>query len=404
MPSHIERVKAAIHAIKNGQMVVLSDDPSRENEGDLIIPAEMVTDESMNFMIRKGSGIVCLALTSERAQQLNFPLMLSSQENTCARGTQFTVSVDARDHITTGVSAADRVVTIKRIVDDKATPDDFVKPGHLFPLIAKTGGVLERQGHTEGSIDLARLAGFKNAAVLCEIMNPDGSMARGKQLEDFAAEHQLTLLSINDIIAYRLAHETNLAEESQARLPLDDYGNFTITVIKDKLTNQETVVLIKEGTEYHQPVLVRIHSSCMTGDIFASKRCDCHQQLHYSLDRISKEGGVLIYMNQEGRGIGLFNKIKAYALQENGMDTVDANAVLGLPVDSRNYHVAAAILRKLGIEHIRLLTNNPHKISDMQQHGIHHVEREAMPSFDNQHNRFYLETKNTKLNHRITLT
>lgn len=401
MPAHNERVKAALRDLQQGKMIILTDHPDRENEGDLIVPAEKITPEIMNFMIRQGTGIVCVSLTAERAQALDFPLMVNRGDNNCARGTQFTVSIDAKNSITTGVSAADRSKTIELIISEKANPDDFVKPGHVFPLLAKAGGVLERQGHTEGSIDLARLAGFKPVAVLCEIMNPDGTMTCGPELQEFANAHQLNMLSIDDLLAYRLQHENMIEEESSAILPFDQYGKFKMTVVREKITGQEHVVLIKEGMPSHPLPLVRIHSSCLTGDLFGSQRCDCHHQLHYSLQRISEEGGVLIYLNQEGRGIGLFNKIKAYALQEHGFDTVDANTSLGLPVDARKYHIAANILRHHHITKIRLLTNNPHKLDDMKKYGITQVERESMPSFDNEHNRFYLETKNVKLKHVI---
>lgn len=401
MSTHIERVNAALEELRQGKMIILTDHPDRENEGDLIAVAEKVTPEIMNFMIRQGTGIVCVSLTTKRAQELDFPLMVTPGINNCARGTQFTVSVDAKNDIKTGVSAADRSKTVELIVNDQAKPHDFVKPGHLFPLLAREGGVLEREGHTEGSIDLARLAGFKPAAVLCEIMNPDGSMTCGPELEAFAAKHQLTMLSIDDIIAYRLQKENNIEETSSATIPLDKYGNFALTVIKEKITGQEHVMLVKENNTSQKAPLVRIHSSCFTGDLLGSERCDCHHQLHYSLERISQEGGILIYLNQEGRGIGLLNKIKAYALQEQGLDTVEANAELGLPIDARQYYIAANILRNQGIQHIRLLTNNPNKLNDMEKYGISRVEREAMPAFDNEHNRFYLETKNTKLKHDI---
>lgn len=403
MSTHIERVNAALEELKQGKMIILTDHPDRENEGDLIVVAEKITPEIMNFMIRQGTGIVCVSLTAKRAQELDFPLMVTSGTNNCARGTQFTVSVDAKNDIKTGVSSADRSKTVELIVSDEATPADFVKPGHMFPLLAREGGVLERDGHTEGSIDLARLAGFKPAAVLCEIMNPDGTMTCGPQLEEFAAKHQLTMLSIDDIIAYRLHQENSIEETSSTLIPLGKYGNFTLTAVKEKMTGQEHVMMMKDNPASQAAPLVRIHSSCLTGDLLGSERCDCHHQLHYSLDRISQEGGILIYLNQEGRGIGLLNKIKAYALQEKGLDTVEANANLGLPIDARQYHIAANILRNQGIKHIRLLTNNPNKLSDMKKYGISQVEREAMPAFDNEHNRFYLETKNTKLKHDINL-
>lgn len=401
MQSAIERVEIAIRDLKQGKMIILTDDPTRENEGDLIVAAEKITPEIMNFMIRHGTGIVCLPLSSAQLSKLNLSLMVASNENTCARGTQFTLSIDAKTGISTGVSAADRTRSVQVAISDDVHPDDLVKPGHIFPLLANDGGVLARQGHTEGAVDLAHLAGFKPAAVLCEIMNPDGTMAHTTQLEKFATTHQLTLLSISDIIMYRLLHENMIADEITTTVPLSDYGSFTMTVIKEKLTAVEHIVLVKDGMPAQLSTLVRIHSACTTGDLFASERCDCNKQLHHALRRISDEGGMLIYLNQEGRGIGLFNKIKAYALQDHGMDTVTANEQLGLPIDSRNYHIAANILRHHNIRHVRLLTNNPDKINDLIKYGIPQVEREIMPPFQNIHNQFYLKTKRDKLHHTI---
>lgn len=401
MPTFINRVERAIAELKNGKMIILTDHPDRENEGDLIAAAETMTTEQMNFMIRHSSGIVCLPMTKERMQALDLPLMVPPNTNTTTYKTPFTVSIDAKMDITTGVSAADRIKTIQMAVSDECKPEDLVRPGHVFPLQAKDGGVLERQGHTEGSIDLVKLAGFKPAAVLSEIMNPDGTMARGIQLDAFAKTHQLAILSIDDLIAYRLAHENLIDKQTTANFPLDEYGTFQITVVKEKFSSIEHVILSKESKKSGEPILVRVHSSCTTGDLFASKRCDCHKQLHYALQRISEEGGILIYLNQEGRGIGLFNKIKAYALQEKGLDTVEANLELGLPVDSRRYHIAANILRNLHIKHVRLLTNNLDKIADLQKFGVPHVDRVLMPSFHNEHNQHYLATKKSKMNHAI---
>lgn len=401
MHSSIERVEKAIHDLKQGKMIILTDDPTRENEGDLIVAAEKITPEIMNFMIRNGTGIVCLPLTTEQVTQLDLPLMVPINENTCVRGTQFTVSIDARDGISTGVSAADRAHTVQVAINADTHPTDLVRPGHIFPLLAKDGGVLARQGHTEGAIDLVRLAGFKPAAVLCEIMNPDGTMAHTKRLEEFATTHQLTLLSINDIVTYRLQHENLIADEATTTVPLAGYGNFQMTIVKEKITGMEHLILTKDKPSALHPTLVRIHSACTTGDLFASERCDCNKQLHHALQRISDEGGMLIYLNQEGRGIGLFNKIKAYALQDQGLDTVAANQQLGLPIDSRQYHLAAAILRHHGIQQVRLLTNNPDKVNDLLKFGIARVEREAIPAFQNEHNQFYLKTKRDKLHHAI---
>lgn len=403
MSTPIERVKAAIKDLQNGNMIILSDNPDREDEGDLIAPAETITNEQMNFMIRQGTGIVCLAMTPERLQQLNLPLMLPADQNTSCRGTPFTISIDAKEDITTGVSAADRTKTIHLAVAEETTPDDLVKPGHIFPLQAQQHGVLARQGHTEGSIDLVKLAGFKPAAVLCEIMNQDGTMARGTQLKNFAQIHQLSVLSIDDIIAYRLQHEDIVEMDAKATLPIQTYGDFTVTAVREKISGVEHLILSKENKHTKQPPLIRIHSSCITGDLFGSKRCDCHDQFHYALQRINEEGGMIIYLQQEGRGIGLYNKIKAYALQETGFDTVEANEQLGLPADQRCYHVAANILHRKGLRHIRLLTNNPAKINELQRYGITSIERVELPTFDNEHNYKYLKTKSTKLNHLINL-
>lgn len=403
MQTQIKRVEKALEDLKNGKMIILTDNPDRENEGDLIIAAEHITSETMNFMIRNGSGIVCVAMTAERLKKFELPLMVSPLENTSSAGTPFTISIDAKHGITTGVSSADRTKSIQVLMDDESCADDLVKPGHIFPLQAREGGVFERQGHTEGAVDLARLIGSKPAAVLCEIMNPDGTMTRGHQLQEFALKHQLATLSIDDIITYRLQNEYMIEDEAYSTIPLEKYGQFKISVLKEKITGSEHIVLTKEMKSQEESTLVRIHSSCFTGDLFASQRCDCHNQLHYSLDRISNEGGMLIYLNQEGRGIGLLNKIRAYALQEEGYDTVDANIALGLPVDSRKYYVAASVLRHLNINNIRLLTNNPNKISDLKKYGIETVERETMPTFEHEHNHFYLQTKKNKLNHAIKL-
>lgn len=403
MQAITNRVLSAINAFKNKQMVILTDDPSRENEGDLVVPAECIDANMMNLMIRHGSGIVCLSVTAEHAHALKLPFMVMPEENTSCRGTPFLVSIDARDGITTGVSADDRVRTILAAVHDEAKPEDLVRPGHIFPLQAQEGGVLARQGHTEGALDLARLAGFKPMAVLCEVMNPDGTMARGQALQMFAKEHGLVTLSIDDIVNYRLMHEDFIEDSAIASLPLEKYGEFQLFAMRDRLSKGEHMVLYKEPIDKTKPVLVRVHSSCATGDIFSSMRCDCNQSLHHALDRISKEGGALVYMNQEGRGIGLLNKIKAYALQEQGLDTVEANEALGLPVDARSYYFAAHMLRRLNIKSIRLLTNNPKKIDEIQSFITASVTQESMPDFCNEYNERYLETKRSKLHHGVYL-
>ncbi len=400
MNAYITRVLTAIDELRQGRMIILTDHADRENEGDIIFPAEIITPDIVNFMIRNGSGIVCLSLLADQLKKMGLTDMVPTSENTSSRGTPFTVSIEAKEGVTTGVSAKDRATTILTAIKNEVTSQDIVKPGHVFPLHAKEGGVLVRQGHTEGALDMARLAGFNPAAVLCEVMNPDGSMSRGDELLEFAKQHQLKMLSIDDIIAYRLFKENLIDEETTSDLPLENYGLFKISVIKEKLSHQEHIVLTRHKKSI-QPPLVRIHSACITGDLFGSKRCDCNKQLNYSLKKISEEGGIIIYLNQEGRGIGLFNKIKAYALQEGGLDTVEANQSLGLPVDSREYYMAANILRNRNIHHIRLLTNNPQKAIGLQKYGIPVVNIEGLPIFDNEYNEHYLRTKKEKLNHII---
>jgi 3,4-dihydroxy 2-butanone 4-phosphate synthase/GTP cyclohydrolase II len=399
MPSSATRVEQALQDLRNGKMLILTDHPDREDEGDLIFPAQTMTPEIMNFIVRNTSGIVCLSLPEEQTKKLNLPLMVPPTSNTSRCQTPFTISIDAREGNTTGVSAADRAHTVRVACGDYVVADDLVRPGHIFPLLARAGGVLERAGHTEGALDLVRMAGFKPAAILCEVMNPDGTMARGAKLTAFSVSHQIAMLSIDDIINYRLAHESVIDDSASAMLPLETYGKFKVTVVKEKFTDKEHVVLQKAKINMTKSPLVRIHSCCMTGDLFGSERCDCKQQLHYSLTRISEEGGILIYLNQEGRGIGLLNKIKAYALQENGFDTVDANHELGWSADARKYYIAAQILRDLKIESIRLLTNNPHKINDLKKYGITDITREPIIIPSNPHNENYLLTKQKKLQH-----
>lgn len=401
MQPYIERVERAIVDLRAGKMIVLTDHPERENEGDIIFPAEIITPEVINFMIRHCSGIICLSLQNAQFHQLGLSYMVPTNENTSKCGTPFTVSIDAKHGITTGVSARDRAATILAAVNEKATVKDIVKPGHIFPLLAQEGGILQRQGHTEGAVDIVRLAGFKPVAALCEIMNPDGTMSSGDKLQTFAALHQLSVLSIDDLIAYRLSRENLIEEEISSELPLERYGTLNISVIREKYSTKEHLILTSK-TKLSENPLVRIHSACITGDLFGSQRCDCCKQLDYSLKRITDEGGMLIYLNQEGRGIGIFNKIKAYALQENGLDTVEANEKLGLPIDARDYYIAANILRNRGIRNIRLLTNNPHKSDCLKKYGIENVVIENIPIFNNEHNSHYLQTKMKKLNHQIT--
>lgn len=402
MQNIINRVERAIADLKQGKMIILTDSPERENEGDLIVAAEKVTSENMNFMIRNGSGIVCIAMSEPLLNKLELQLMVPTDLNSSYRGTPFSVSVDAKEGITTGVSSLDRAQTVLAMIDDNASPDDLVKPGHMFPLQAKPGGVLQRQGHTEGSVDLARLAGFKEAAVLCEIMNPDGTMTHGKQLDEFAEKHNLTMITIDELVLYRFAKENMVETETSAELPTDSFGDLKIRAIREKFTGIEHLIISKGDIAALKNPLIRIHSSCTTGDIFSSLRCDCHEQLQYSLKRISEEGGILFYLNQEGRGIGLFNKIKAYELQQNGYDTVEANIELGLPADDRKYYIVGNILLNHQIKRVRLLTNNPDKIQQLSSLGIE-IEREAMPLFKNAHNEKYLKTKQEKFNHLLNL-
>jgi 3,4-dihydroxy 2-butanone 4-phosphate synthase/GTP cyclohydrolase II len=393
-------LKIILDDLRNGKMVILTDHPDRENEGDLIVPAEFVTPEIMSFMIRHGSGIVCLTLTPEKVKQLGLPLMVTPANNKSQQATTFTVSIEAARGIVTGVSAQDRVHTILTAVNETATSADLVSPGHVFPLQAKKGGVLERQGHTEGSVDLARLAGCAPSAVICELMNEDGTMMKGEALMAFAEQFKINMISIDEVIAHRMSTENMIEAEASSDLPLNHYGNFKMTVMKERFNAVEHMVFEKPSVDKTKPLLVRVHSSCVTGDLFGSQRCDCQAQLHESLSRIAKEGGMMIYLAQEGRGIGLFNKIKSYALQDSGLDTVEANHALNFPTDLRQYHVAASILRNAGAQKIRLLTNNPNKLSELEKYGITCIH-ETMPVFKTEFNKHYLQTKKTKLNHFI---
>jgi len=399
MKNQLSRLDSAIANLQQGKMIILTDDADRENEGDLIFPAENVNAEMINFMIRHCSGIICLPMQALQLKRLGLSWMVAPHENTSHHGTPFATSIEAKTGVSTGVSAADRARTIQAAIHANATADDIVKPGHIFPLLARDGGVLERPGHTEGAVDLVRLAGFKPAAVLCEVMNSDGTMAKGQRLRAFAELHQIKMLAIDEIITHRLAQEIITEEISSTNIPLDNYGLFKLQLMREKYNKQEHIVLSKGDVKTMHAPLVRIHSACLTGDLFGSQRCDCNQQLHYSLEKISAEGGILIYLNQEGRGIGLSEKIKAYALQEKGLDTVTANRELGWPADARKYYMAAHILRQLNLAKIRLLTNNPHKIEDLTKYGIAEIERIAMPAFCNQHNKKYLQTKQIKLRH-----
>ena len=395
-------IEEALEDLRQGKMIIVVDDPDRENEGDLVMAAEKVTPEAINFMAKYGRGLICLSLTPERCEELGLEPMV--RENSDPKGTAFCVSIDAhpKHGTTTGISAYDRAITIKLAVSPEAKPSDFVKPGHVFPLRARKGGVLERAGHTEASVDLARLAGLYPAGVICEIMKDDGTMARLPDLMEFAKKHNLKIITIEDLIKYRLQRENIVEKISEAHLPTP-WGTFKIHVYKNKLDGIEHAVLTMGSWTEDEPVLVRVHSECLTGDVFKSLKCDCRNQLEAALEKIAKEGkGVLVYMRgHEGRGIGLGNKIKAYALQEQGLDTVEANCRLGLPVDLRDYGVGAQILRDLGVRKIRLMTNNPRKIVALKGYGLEIVERVPLQTKPNRFNLNYLLTKKEKMGHFI---
>ncbi|NPB07999.1 MAG: bifunctional 3,4-dihydroxy-2-butanone-4-phosphate synthase/GTP cyclohydrolase II [Aquificae bacterium] len=393
-------VEEAIEDIKQGKMVIVVDDPDRENEGDLVMAAEKVTPEAINFMAKYGRGLICLALPPERCDELDLHPM--TPRNTDPKGTYFCVSIDAHPKYgtTTGISAYDRAITIKLAISPEAKPSDFVRPGHVFPLRARPGGVLERAGHTEASVDLARLAGLYPAGVICEIMKDDGTMARVPDLMEFAKKHNLKIITIADLIKYRLKRETLVERVASAHLPTP-WGTFKIHAYRHKLTGEEQVALTMGEWKEEEPVLVRVHSECLTGDVFRSFRCDCRPQLEKALEMIAKEGkGVLVYiLGHEGRGIGIANKIKAYELQEKGYDTVEANEKLGYPPDLRDYGIGAQILRDLGVRKMKLMTNNPRKIVALEGFGLEVVERVPIKIEPNEHNRVYLQVKKDKLGH-----
>ena len=396
----LDPIEDAIEAIKNGEVIIVVDDEDRENEGDFVCAAETVTPEIINFMATHGRGLICAPLIEDRCEKLGLEMMVGN--NTAAFETPFTVSVDLIGHgCTTGISTSDRAKTIKALVDDSIEPSELGKPGHIFPLKAKRGGVLRRAGHTEAAIDLSRLAGFSPAGVLVEIMNEDGTMARLPDLIEVAKKFNLKLISIKDLIAYRLKHESLIQREIGVDLPTD-FGDFELIAFRQTNTQELHLALIKGKWEPDEPVLVRVHSSCMTGDIFGSCRCDCGPQLHGAMQMVQKEGkGVILYMNQEGRGIGLINKLKAYKLQEEGMDTVQANLALGLPSDSRDYGVGAQILRDLDVRKLRLISNNPQKRVGLLGYGLEIVEQVAIEIAPNVHNEKYLQTKRDKMGHNI---
>ena len=400
-PTPFDSVEEALDEIRNGRLVLVVDDEDRENEGDFITAAEVVTPELVNFMARWGRGLMCAPLTRERAAGLELPMM--EQVNTSLFDTPFTVSVDYRHGTTTGISAADRAKTLRALADPEAKPVDFARPGHIFPLRAQTGGVLRRAGHTEAAVDLARLAGFRPVGVLIEVMNEDGTMARTPELRAFADAHGLKLITIKDLIAYRMRTETLVEKLVEVDMPTAR-GDFRLAAYQETLTGETHLALTKGGPfQPDEPVLVRVHSQCVTGDIFGSARCDCGEQLDAAMATIEREGrGVVLYMKQEGRGIGLVNKLRAYALQETGLDTIEANEALGFQADARDYGIGCQILRDLGVGQLRLMTNNPTKRVGLDGYGLQIVERVPIEVAAGEHNAAYLRTKRDRMGHLLS--
>lgn len=395
-------IEEAIEEIKNGRMIILIDDEDRENEGDLVVAAEFATPEVINFMAKHGRGLICIAITQEKADQLGLQ-PIKPENSPVPQYTAFTIPIDARRGITTGISAYDRASTIRLAISDDAKPEDFIRPGHVFPLISRKGGVLVRAGHTEGSVDLARLAGLKPASVICEIMKDDGDMARLPDLEKFSEQHGIKIATIADLISYRLRAECLVKRAASALLPTQ-YGEFRVIVYESEIDPQHHVALVKGDISPDEGVLVRVHSECLTSDVFGSLRCDCGPQIREAMRMIEKEGkGVILYMRQEGRGIGLVNKIKAYALQDNGFDTVEANEALGFKPDLRDYGIGAQILLDLGVRKMRLLTNNPRKVKGLEGFGLQIVERVPIEVPPNERNSKYLKVKKDKLGHLLSM-
>ena len=398
--SVIVSVPEAIEEFRRGKFIIITDDEDRENEGDLVMAAQFITPDAINFMAKYGRGLICCPLTEDRVAQLQLPMMVDGAANSSHFGTPFTVSVEARAGVTTGISAADRARTVQVLIDPKSRPEDLVRPGHMFPLRARSGGVLVRAGQTEASVDLARMAGLHPAAVLCEIMKADGEMARMPDLKRFARRHGLKIVTINEMIRYRFHTERLVHRVAETSLPTP-FGDMTIIGYRADHDPAEHVAVVRGPIEPDRPVLVRVHDQCLTGDVFGSYRCDCGEQKDRALRMIGKEGGVLLYMRQEGRGIGLHNKLRAYELQEQGLDTVDANLALGFPADRRDYGIGMQILVDLGVRKMRLLTNNPRKRAGLEAYGLEVVERIPLETKPNPHNARYLATKRTRMGHLL---
>jgi len=393
-------IEEAIEDIRQGKIIILVDDEDRENEGDLCIAAEKVTPEAINFMAKHGRGLICLSLPPERIDELQLPMMTNA--NSSPYGTAFTVSIEAKRGVTTGISAHDRATTILTAINPKSGPEDIVKPGHIFPLRSRAGGVLQRAGQTEGSVDLARLAGLYPAGVICEIMDEDGTMARVPQLMEFAGKHKLKIITVKDLIEHRMRKETLVKRVAEVKLPTSYGGEFRAIVYENMVDNNVHLALVKGEISPEEPTLVRVHSECLTGDVFGSKRCDCGDQLHAAMKIVDEAGkGVILYMRQEGRGIGLANKLRAYALQDEGLDTVEANIRLGFKPDLRDYGIGAQILVDTGVKKIRLMTNNPRKIVGLEGYGLQVVERIPVEMKPGEKNRAYLKTKKKKLGHLL---